>query len=169
MLILDVGCGKAKKGDIGIDYQRGGEADIIADAHHLPFKPHSFDRVVSFNVLEHSPNPLIFFREQWRVLKRGGKCICRTDNSRYYGWSLLFEDHGAKYSDHYVLFYASYVERLMKKAGFVKIRSSLGNYGCKKRRTKKDILFSLLAKIGIIHSDSVFPRIMVVATKPEQI
>jgi len=42
-LALDVGCGKQKRGDIGVDYSRNSEADVIADAHYLLFK----DKVLS--------------------------------------------------------------------------------------------------------------------------
>ena len=70
---MDVGCGKNKHGDIGIDYSRDSDADIIADAEHLPFKNEVFAKVVSVTVLEHSPNPLNFLKEQYRVLKKVDK------------------------------------------------------------------------------------------------
>jgi len=36
---LDIGCGKRKLGNINIDLDRKCKPNIIADAHHLPFKP----------------------------------------------------------------------------------------------------------------------------------
>jgi hypothetical protein len=45
VVTLDVGCGKHKRGDIGIDYSRDSEADIIADACYLPFKDEVFERL----------------------------------------------------------------------------------------------------------------------------
>jgi SAM-dependent methyltransferase len=84
--ILDVGCGKNKRGDIGIDYSRDSEADVIADAHFLPFIDGVFDGGVSNHVIEHSPNPLTFLREQYRILKNNGKLTLVTDNAQLLLW-----------------------------------------------------------------------------------
>jgi len=50
---LDVGCGNFKEGDIGIDIEppsslrTPNEADIVADAHYLPFRDNLFDEAYS--------------------------------------------------------------------------------------------------------------------------
>ena len=88
-LTLDVGCGRRKRASIGIDFSRDSDADVIADAHHLPFKAGIFDKVISVTVLEHSPNPLLFLEEQYRILKPGGKIVLVTDNAPFYRWSIL--------------------------------------------------------------------------------
>jgi len=85
---LDIGCGMAKRGDIGIDYSRDSDADVIADSHFLPFKEGAFGSVSSTVVLEHSPNPLLFLKEQFRVLVPNGEIKVVTDNAQYYCWSV---------------------------------------------------------------------------------
>lgn len=60
--ILDVGCGFArgvhhKRGEIGVDLNRG-MCDIVADAHYLPFRPKTFDKVLLYAILEHLDNPI---------------------------------------------------------------------------------------------------------------
>lgn len=40
---------------------------VLADAQFLPFKDSSFDLVMSSEVMEHLPNPLVAFREALRV------------------------------------------------------------------------------------------------------
>jgi len=88
-LTLDVGCGFNKKGDIGIDYSKNSDADLICDAHFLPFKESIFSEVRSEVVLEHSPNPLDFIKEQYRILSPGGKIVLITDNAQFYFWSVM--------------------------------------------------------------------------------
>lgn len=121
-LVLDVGCGKRKHGDIGIDYDRNSDADIIADAEHLPFKDEAFSAVYSYNCLEHSPNPLNFLKEQYRILKSNGKITCVTDNAQYYRFSVqrfAGDLHEQICQDHYMIFYPQNVIKLMKKASFI--------------------------------------------------
>lgn len=78
--VLDLGCGprdQAKPMEylgyryLGVDYS-GPAADLLADAHALPFKPASFDVVFSYAVLEHLHNPFVAISEIVRVLKPGG-------------------------------------------------------------------------------------------------
>jgi SAM-dependent methyltransferase len=79
-ICLDVGCGKSqfkefseKKGYtyIGLDISRGG--DIVADAHHLPFREEVFATAVSLNSLEHLINPQNALNEVHRVLGKSGR------------------------------------------------------------------------------------------------
>jgi ubiquinone/menaquinone biosynthesis C-methylase UbiE len=71
-MILDVGCGYHPKGDVNIDLHpepsvhRGSMCAldvkqipnfVKADVCHLPFRPHSFSRILMYEVLEHLPNP----------------------------------------------------------------------------------------------------------------
>lgn len=165
-LTLDVGCGKHKRGDIGVDYSRDSEADIIADACHLPFKDEAFSKVTSTTVLEHSPNPLNFLKEQHRVLKRGGEIEVTTDNAQYYRWSVmqLFGIHREDYrEDHYMIFFPKNVIRLMQLASFSKISYQYVKYPRKKRM---DFFASLLIKAGLWRSDCLFYRFKVKAIKP---
>ncbi len=78
--MLDLGCGPRDQAPVfdhlrckyvGIDYD-GAAADILADAHSLPFQSGAFDVVFSYSVLEHLYNPFLAISEIARVLKPGG-------------------------------------------------------------------------------------------------
>lgn len=82
-LMLDLGCGAAGHRAVceqagfeyvGLDYQSE-QADILADAHALPFLPESFEFVLSIAVLEHLRNPFVAMREAYQVLLPGGKLV----------------------------------------------------------------------------------------------
>jgi SAM-dependent methyltransferase len=78
--VLDLGCGPRdqarpieylKLDYLGIDYSNPA-ADLLADAHALPFKPDSFDCVLCYAVLLELHNPFVAISEIKRVLKPGG-------------------------------------------------------------------------------------------------
>jgi len=78
--ILDLGCGPRDQAApifylghryVGLDYDNAA-ADLLGDAHALPFKNLSFDAVLSYAVLEHLHNPFVAIMEVERVLKPGG-------------------------------------------------------------------------------------------------
>lgn len=82
-LILDLGCGDGSHRAIadladyeyvGVDYAGNG-ADLLADAHRLPFEDESFSTIVSMAVFEHLQWPLLAASEVKRVLKPGGVFI----------------------------------------------------------------------------------------------
>jgi SAM-dependent methyltransferase len=89
--ILDVACGTgygtAMLHAVGVDlslealhYARRHPASYVAaDAARLPFR-RSFDSVVSFETIEHVPDPGRFVGECARVLKPGGTFIVSTPN-----------------------------------------------------------------------------------------
>lgn len=52
--------------------------DVVGDAHHLPFREATFDRVFAFNVFEHLSDPGTAAREIHRVLKPGGGVVIHT-------------------------------------------------------------------------------------------
>ena len=49
--------------------------DVVADAHHLPFKNGSLDNIVLFDVLHHLRESVSFFSDAQRVLKQGGRIL----------------------------------------------------------------------------------------------
>ena len=80
-LILDLGCGSAKRLDsIGVDKYRGSSANILADmdAPYLPFRDGIFDSVSMTDALEHTADVLSTLSEIARILKPGGEFTARV-------------------------------------------------------------------------------------------
>lgn len=80
---LDLGCGSRDQSAplaslgfryAGIDFDNAA-ADLLADAHCLPFAANSFDCVFSYAVLEHLHNPWVALSEVTRVLRPDGWLI----------------------------------------------------------------------------------------------
>ena len=168
-MILNVGCGHQKSGDIRLDYSRnrGSQANIIADAHNLPFKSEVFSKVVSQVVLEHSPNPLKFLEEQYRVLKINGEIEVITDNAQYYSWSVMQPGHGGiihenYHDDHYMIFFPLNVERLLGKASFDSV-----NFKYIRMSKWMDIFALLLIRLSIWRVECLYKRFRVTAIKKE--
>jgi ubiquinone/menaquinone biosynthesis C-methylase UbiE len=71
--VLDIGCGKVKRGTIGLDYIAGENVDIVSNLEEeLPFPAGSLDGIIMYHSLEHVVNPLAVLRECRRVLKPSG-------------------------------------------------------------------------------------------------
>lgn len=85
-VVVDLGCGtspykedilRVAEGYIGVDWENSlhdqSNVDVFADlAKKLPFKENFADTVVSFQVMEHLPEPDFFLSECFRILKPGG-------------------------------------------------------------------------------------------------
>ena len=78
--LLDLGCGPRDQAPpaehygllyAGVDYSSPA-ADLLADAHALPFAGATFDLVLSYAVFEHLHNPYLAASEVARVLVPGG-------------------------------------------------------------------------------------------------
>ena len=100
--VLDVGCGREfplapkllKTGaevhgiDPALDTEsvpdRAGVTIKRGTAEAIPYPDDRFDVVVSRSVLEHVQNPLVVFRELYRVLKPGGKFVFLTPSKYDY-------------------------------------------------------------------------------------
>ena len=93
--ILDVGCGPGlfsarlalKNRVVGIDLSHqmlrlaGRDLNAVqGDAFSLPFQNHSFDVVMSIEVLQHLSKPECFLKEMARVTKSGGQMILSSLN-----------------------------------------------------------------------------------------
>jgi ubiquinone/menaquinone biosynthesis C-methylase UbiE len=91
-LLLDAGATSV----IGVDYDsaaleyaRGhfeGCTFVACDAQHLLLQDDSADVIVSFETIEHVPDPIKFLKECRRVLKPRGLFICSTPNHAVYRW-----------------------------------------------------------------------------------
>jgi SAM-dependent methyltransferase len=81
--MLDLGCGPRDQAVaaehyslryVGVDYSSP-KADLLADAHSIPFADGTFDVVLSYAVLEHLYNPFVAMQEVARVLRPGGAIV----------------------------------------------------------------------------------------------
>lgn len=73
--VLHIGAGgSAQRYPNCIEFERQPfrHTDVVGDAHSLPFRDSSFDRVFAFNVFEHLAEPRKAAAEILRVLKPGG-------------------------------------------------------------------------------------------------
>ena len=85
---------------------------IQGSVETLPFRPSSFDLVISTDVIEHLVDPNAFLREARRVLRPGGHLMIASDNTLHF-WVLvrwlkraarrrrLAEDHPRSYRQHF--------------------------------------------------------------------
>jgi SAM-dependent methyltransferase len=83
------------------------------------FAANQFDVIICCNVLEHLPDPVPFFQEVNRVLKRGGLLITKTPNRHHYvpliakivpaGFrSVLFQRYGWNEANTFPTFYREF-------------------------------------------------------------
>ena len=79
---LDIGVGRLKHGDVGLDIYDYGEADVIVKPREeYPFDDNTFDTVICSEVLEHSICYGFILDEAKRVLKPNGRLIISIPNS----------------------------------------------------------------------------------------
>jgi SAM-dependent methyltransferase len=78
-LVLDVGCGVIKRGDIGVDTRNDlATVDYVVDLNRqkLPFPDGSFRKVCSHHCIEHVDNPVAFLDELVRVARETVEVHC---------------------------------------------------------------------------------------------
>jgi SAM-dependent methyltransferase len=113
-MILDLGCGNGGnrryleslgfRNVVTVDWNAKG-ADLLADAHRLPFADHSFQLILSTAVFEHLYNPFIAIAETGRVLAKDGLFVGGASfweawhGSSYFhltpdGWNVLCQHGG---------------------------------------------------------------------------
>ena len=123
--VVDLGCGttpykadilKVANEYIGVDWENSlrdkSNVDIFADlTKRLPFDDEYADTVVSFQTMEHLPEPAFFLSECYRILKPGGRLFVTVP----FMWHVHEEPH-----DYYR--YTRYsLEYLLSKHGFDQI------------------------------------------------
>jgi SAM-dependent methyltransferase len=102
--------------ELGKHAERPPAGFLAASGADLPFRDGTFDTVLSDNVIEHLPPPIIprHFRETHRVLRPGGRYIFSTPNR-------IFEDPPK--GDHVSLHSFAEWEELARRAGFLEFRT----------------------------------------------
>ncbi|HLC62410.1 MAG TPA: class I SAM-dependent methyltransferase [Candidatus Nanoarchaeia archaeon] len=80
--VLDLGCGsnpyyhKGIKGKIVcLDISKTSKTHLVSDADRLPFRPNSFDKVISVNSFYYFKNPFEVAKSTNKILKKEGKLI----------------------------------------------------------------------------------------------
>jgi len=123
--VVDLGCGtapykndilKVAKEYIGVDWENSfhdqSHVDIFANlCEPLPLEDQFADTVVSFQVLEHLPEPYVFLKEAHRILSPDGTIIITVP--------FMWHVHEAPHD--YYRFTRHGLEYLLNKAGFVEI------------------------------------------------
>jgi glycosyltransferase involved in cell wall biosynthesis len=134
--ILDAGCGssviiQSLNNAIGMDFlfpklrflRRYGIPITQGSAFALPFKDHSFDCVISSEVIEHIPYDDSLFTEMRRVLRADGTLILGTPDYATLGWRIIEPVYGflipGGYHDEHITHYTqSTLSDILKKQGF---------------------------------------------------
>lgn len=142
-LLLDVGCGAGNKINnisknfdrlkiIGVDVSRvalmyahknNNRAHFLrADAEKLPIRDESVDYIVSFDLLEHLPDPKKAMGECHRVLKKGGIfhsfIPCEGEKLLIVRRSRIFQLLKRKHAGHIQYFTKQEIRHELKNAGF---------------------------------------------------
>ena len=124
-LVIDLGCGtspykedmvKVAEGYVGVDWECSfhdrSNVDVFADLSRLlPFEDECADTIVSFQAMEHLPEPSHFLSECYRILKSGGGLFLTLP--------FMWEVHEAPYD--YFRYTRYGLEYLLQKNGFVDI------------------------------------------------
>lgn len=120
---LDLGCGNRKiPGSTGIDSDPNSNADIIFDLEKgIPMKDEMMNLVICRHLLEHLHDPVYFFDEIYRVLKKDGGLILVTEKPK----AKKFWDDPT----HVRPYNRKSLETLSEKAGFKKYQ--VYNWGIK--------------------------------------
>lgn len=96
--------------NLGLDIRPGFFPDTLL--------PHC-DLFLAFDVLEHSPNPFLFFREAAKILKPGGILIIQTPIDRYDMEPVFGDKFDSAFNDleHLYVFSDKAMEELAKRTG----------------------------------------------------
>jgi len=172
--VLDLGCGekpfkkeiqKLSESYFGVDWPSSvhnkNEIDIYSNiSKALPFKSNSVDTIVSFQVMEHLPEPFVFLKECRRILCKNGKIILTTP----FMWGVHESPHDyyryTQYGLKYLLVQSGFRNiNIMPNTGFwvmagLRLNYHLNEYKIKMIRPLLAMLFRVVQKIAL-HLDRI--------------
>jgi glycosyltransferase involved in cell wall biosynthesis/SAM-dependent methyltransferase len=164
-VLLDVGCGDKKylplfapsvENYFGVDrpMNKRGRVDLYGDAHHLPIAAESLDVVLSTQVLEHLPEPVMAVSEFRRVLKQDGVLILTAP--------LIFYQHGVM---DYYRWTSSGLKHLLSSCGLtiLSLKPQVSSAITLLEMTNRYLLFFLWPEL---RSRGRFGKLLGVAFKP---
>lgn len=123
-----------KRGDIGIDLVSG-FADLLADAHFLPFRDSVFESAGIYTSLDHFSDPFKSLKEANRVIKKD--LIIVIGNSDH--WARAFSRESP---DHFYKWNSDTLTQLLILSGFEKFKRVL--LRLRRRRSFKTLMFEFL-------------------------
>jgi len=177
--LLDVGCGAGdfleafsfyrkdlsltgidlSKKSVGLAKKRNIRAKfLVADAHKLPFKDHSFDIVTCFDMIEHVKNPELVLSEIGRVLKPPGvfHSFIPTEKNifSFEGFLIKLGWKGKEiYAGHPQHFSFEQIKKMLGKNGFKIINIAWGDHFI--HQFAETVYFTLLSKRRKIYNRTV--------------
>ncbi len=115
-----IGIERARRAGVAVSF-------VCADAQCTGLRGATFDLVISFECLEHVPQPARMAGELFRILKPGGRCLLTTPsylNGQLIAWAYSWLtgrplNSGAGVQPHESFFLFFLVRRILERAGFV--------------------------------------------------
>src|SRR3989344_560424 len=100
---------------------------VVADARRIPFRESYFDLVYSVGLIEHYKNPVLFLRDQVRVLKKGGYLI--VDVPQKYNLYTLVKRYRMRHGSFRFGWETEYSKNDLKLLAFKLKLDTIGFYG----------------------------------------
>jgi len=95
----------------------------IMDLYKATFRPHSFDAVVAFQLIEHVQDPVVFLKAAKKMVKPGGLLLLATPNEGGYLRKLLGSHWlSFRHREHLYFFSPTTMKLVLEAAGFSDIR-----------------------------------------------
>ena len=101
------------------------------ELNQAKFLTNFFDVITIYQTIEHVKNPLKFLKEVSRILKKDGLLILTTPNQDNFIARILVEKwFGYYYLSHLYFFNPKSVKKILKKAGFKKVKLTSNSFSC---------------------------------------
>ena len=170
-MILNIGSGKSKEGDIRLDIYPLENVNKVWNVENgIPYPDNYFDKIICNCIFEHIKNPNNLLIECYRVLKTNGKMNLLTDNAGYLLFHIMKRAIHGNYCDgygynekkdrHYALYTKEHLENHFEDVGFkvnkIEYKMMLGNKGWKKIKrfmVQKIIKLIFNERVGYVRLD----------------